>query len=77
MVQHAVRRRSSPYLSCPLCKLNSVDFPLITADSISQVLFFYGSSLRRRSPLCSKILSPEQDAVSNADGKVHTPRLPG
>ncbi|KAI9573838.1 major facilitator superfamily domain-containing protein, partial [Boletus coccyginus] len=41
------------------------------------VLFFYGSSLRRRSPLCSKILSPEQDAASNADGKIHTPRSPG
>ncbi|KAF8552705.1 MFS general substrate transporter [Imleria badia] len=43
-------------------------------------LFFYGSSLRQRSPLCSKVTSPEQDAASHTDvdaSNVDTPRSSG
>ena len=50
-------------------------FLFMTAQPVSQVLFFYGSSLRRRSPLCSKVTSPEQDAASHAD--VYTSRSSG
>ncbi|KAF8141955.1 major facilitator superfamily domain-containing protein [Boletus edulis] len=43
------------------------------------VLFFYGSSLRRRSPLCSKVMSSGQVAMSSADAGINTdtPRFPG
>ncbi|KAH0836438.1 major facilitator superfamily domain-containing protein [Lanmaoa asiatica] len=42
------------------------------------VLFFYGSSLRKRSTLCSKIVTAEQDATSKADtSNVSTTRSSG
>ncbi|KAG6374744.1 hypothetical protein JVT61DRAFT_4119 [Boletus reticuloceps] len=63
----------------PFVSSNLVGSSFALAESVSQILFFYGSSLRRRSPLCSKIMSSGQVATSSADVGIHTdaPRLPG
>lgn len=62
-----------PFVSQPL-----LAFPPPPTQSNSQVLFFYGSSLRKRSRLCSKVTTPEQDAASKAEASnVNTPRSSG